>query len=341
MFFAQLLLSLSPGAEAPGVDFRTEVLPILKGRCIECHQDSATNAGKRPKGGLRLDGKHWIMKGTRSGPVIIPGDPDLSTLYELISLDKDDPDLMPPKSDGLTAKEIETIRTWIAEGASYGDWVGSPAPGEESAGHPKPVTRAPSGKLPKSVLVYIALGEGIAPLTVEELRVAEGERGTIQSVFPGSPLLAVGFPSNQGRTETKDVTGLLGCAKNVVTLDLGRTRITNEALKAVANMPRLVKLDLRQTNITDEGISHLAGLEHLRSLNLFSTGVTDSIVETVAGLKKLETVYLWQTKLSAAGVKRLRDLRPDLRVVHLADLPAPERGGGPDDGDDGSRRRRR
>ena len=75
MLFAPLLLSLSPGVDAPAVDFRTEVLPILKGRCVECHQDPATNAGKRPKGGLRLDGKHWIMEGTRSGPVVIPGDP--------------------------------------------------------------------------------------------------------------------------------------------------------------------------------------------------------------------------------------------------------------------------
>jgi len=340
MLLTQLFLSLSAGVEAPAVDFRTEVLPILKGRCIECHQDPATNSGKRPKGGLRLDGKHWIMKGTRSGPVIVPGDPDLSTLYELISLDKDDPDLMPPKSDGLSKTEIQTIRTWIAEGSSFGDWVGAPAPGEESPDAPK-LTPKPSGKLPRSVLLYMELGEGLSPHSSEQIQLAEGERGKIQPVFPGSPLLSVGFPSNQGRTGTADVRGLLPCAENVAALDLGRTRITDEAVATVADMPRLVKLDLRQTNITDAAIAHLAGLDHLRSLNLFSTKVTDASVDTIAKLKRLETVYLWQTKLSAAGVKRLRELRPELRVVHQADLPAPERGGGPDDADDGSRRRRR
>ena len=336
---AQVLLSLPVGVEAPAVDFRAEVLPIIKGRCVECHQDPATNAGKRPKGGLRLDGKHWITKGTRSGPVIVPGDPDLSTFYELVALDKDDPDLMPPKSDGLTAAEVKTIRTWIAEGASFGDWVGAPGPGAETESAPKP-TPKPSGKLPRIVLLYLELGEGLSPHTEEQVKLAEGERGTIEPVFPGSPLLTVGFPSHQGHTGTEDVRGLLCCAENVVTLDLGRTRITDEALETVANMPRLVKLDLRQTNITDAAVSQLANLEQLRSLNLFSTGATDAIVETVAGLKKLETVYLWQTKLTAAGVRRLRDLRPDLRVVHQADLPAPERGG-PDDEDEGPRRRRR
>ena len=341
MLFAPLLLSLSPGADALAVDFRTEVLPILKGRCVECHQDPAPTAGKRPKGGLRLDGKHWILKGTRSGPVIVPGDPALSTLYELISLDKDDPDLMPPKSDGLSTAEIATLRTWIAEGASFGDWVGAPGPGEELEGTPKPAPKAPSGKLPKIILLYMELGEGLSSHTKEQIKLAEGERGTIQPVFPGSPLLAVSFPSNQGRTGTADVRGLLCCAENVATLDLGRTRITDQALAAVTNMPRLVKLNLRQTNLTDEAVAHLAGLDNLRSLNLFSTKVTDASVDTIAKLKRLETVYLWQTKLSAAGVKRLRDLRPDLRVVHQADLPAPERGGGPDDEGDGPRRRRR
>ena len=339
MLFTQLFLSLSAGGEAPAVDFRTEVLPIFKGRCIECHQDPATNSGKRPKGGLRLDGKHWIMKGTRSGPVIVPGDPDLSTLYELISLDKDDPDLMPPKSDGLSKTEIQTIRTWIAEGSSFGDWVGAPAPGEESADTPK-LTPKPSGKLPRAILLYMELGEGLTPHSNEQIKLAQGERGRIQAVFPGSPLLSVGFPSNQGRTGEADVRGLLRCAENVAALDLGRTRITDEALASVAHMPRLVKLDLRQTNITDAAILHLAGLDNLRSLNLFSTKVTDASVEAIAKLKRLEAVYLWQTKVSAAGVKRLRDLRPDLRVVHQADLPAPERNG-PDDEGDGPRRRGR
>ena len=199
----------------------------------------------------------------------------------------------------------------------------------------------PTGKLPRIILLYMELGEGLSPHTEEQIKLAEGERGTIRPVFPGSPLLSVGFTSNQGRTGTADVRGLLCCAENVVTLDLGRTRITNQALSAVSNMPRLVKLDLRQTNISDEAISHLAGLDNLRSLNLFSTGVTDGIVETIAGLEKLETIYLWQSKLTAAGVTQLRELRPDLRVVYQADLPAPERSGQGDEDTGGDRRRRR
>ena len=332
----QALIALPLASDTVAVDFSEEVLPILKARCIECHQDPAKNAGKRPKGGLRLDGKHWILKGTRSGPVVIAGAPLESTLIELIALDENDPDLMPPKGGKLTPTEVDTISRWVSEGANFGDWVGAPAPGEPSADKPKPTTK-PSGKLPRSVLLYMALGEGLSAHTEEQIKLAEGERGTIKPVFPGSPLLSVGFPSNQGRTGTADVQQLLCCAENVATLDLGRTRITNQALTAVSNMPRLVKLDLRQTNISDEAITHLAGLDNLRSLNLFSTKVTDASIDTIAKLKQLETVYLWQSKVSPAGAQQLRDRRPDLRVVYEAILPPPERPS-PDDG--GQRRRR-
>ena len=332
----QALIALPLASDAVAVDFSEEVLPILKARCIECHQDPAKNAGKRPKGGLRLDGKHWILQGTRSGPVVIAGAPQESTLIELIVLDENDPDLMPPKGGKLTPTEIDTLSRWVAEGASFGDWVGAPAPGESSPDELKPAPK-PSGKLPRSVLLYMEIGEGLNAQTKEQIKIAEGERGTIKPVFPGSPLLAVGFPSNQGRTGTADVRGLMCCAENIATLDLGRTRISNEALSTVANMPRLVKLDLRQTNITDEALKHLAGLQNLRSLNLFKVNITDESIEIISGLKKLETVYLWQSKVSPAGAQRLRDRRPELRVVYEAILPPPER---PSPDDDGQRRRR-
>lgn len=333
---AQVLLSLPVGADAPAVDFRTEVLPILKARCVECHVDPASNGGKRPKGGLRLDGKHWILAGTRSGPVIVPGDPAQSILYELVSLDADDLDRMPPESAPLTIAEQMTLRAWIAEGAGFGDWVGAPGPGVEV----KPIPKPPTGKLPRIIGLFIALGEGVEPAAQEQVKRAAGERATILPVFPGSPLLAVGFPSQQGRTGTRDILSLAAVAETVAVLDLGRTRITNDALETVAKMSRLVKLDLRQTNVSDVGIRHLAGLSNLQSLNLFSAPVTDQAIGTIAGLAKLETVYLWQSKVTPAGIARLRALRPDLRVVDQANLPAPERGGQQSDEARGNRRRR-
>ena len=332
----QALLALPLASDTGAVDFSIEVLPILEARCIECHQDPTKNSGKRPKGGLRLDGKHWILQGTKSGPVILAGAPLKSTLIDLISLDDDDPDRMPPKGDKLTRAEIDTLSRWVAEGASFGDWIGAPA----STVKVTPSIKTPTGKLPRLIQALVNLGEGVAPVTESTRATAAGERGTIAPVFPGSPLLSVSFTSYQGRTGTRDVIGLVTIAANVATLDLGRTRINDAALEVVAKMTRLIKLDLRQTNITDKALKQLAGLQNLRSLNLFKVNITDESIGLLSGLKKLETVYLWQSKVSPAGAQQLRDRRPDLRVVYEAILPPPERQS-PDDEGDGSRRRRR
>jgi hypothetical protein len=329
----QALIALPLASDATAVDFNKDVLPIIKARCIECHQDPAKNSGKRPKGGLRLDGKHWILQGTKSGPVVIAGAPLKSTLIELISLDENDPDLMPPKGGKLTLTEVDTISRWVAEGASFGNWIGAPASPVEI----KPSTKAPAGKLPRLIRTLVSLGEGVTPVPESARAKAAGERGTIAPIFPGSPLLSVSFTSHQGRTSTRDVIGLAAIAENIATLDLGRTRITDAALEVAAKMPRLVKLDLRQTNITDEALKHIAGLQNLRSLNLFKVNITDESIGLLSGLKKLETVYLWQSKVSPAGAQQLRDRRPDLRVVYETILPPPERPS-PDDG--GQRRRR-
>jgi hypothetical protein len=49
--------------------------------------------------------------------VVVPGQPDDSSLYRaLVSADPEKV-MPPPKSKPLTAEEIETVRRWIAEGA--------------------------------------------------------------------------------------------------------------------------------------------------------------------------------------------------------------------------------
>ena len=327
------LIALPLTSSVDAVDFSEEVLPIFKARCFECHQDPKQNSGKRPKGGLRLDGKHWILKGTKSGPIITAGDPLKSTLIELVMLDNDDPDLMPPKGGKLTPTEVDTLSRWVTEGANFGDWVGAPASPSEVKASVKP----PSGKLPRLIQIFVDLGEKLSPIPESELIKAAGERGTVKPVFPGSPLLAVSFTSHQGRTGARDVIGLAAIAKNIATLDLGRTRINNASLEVIAKMTKLVKLDLRQTNIGDEAIKLLAGLNHLRSLNLFSVGITDESIAVISSLEQLETVYLWKSKVTPAGAQALREKRPELRVVYDAILPPPERRS-PDD-DDNQRRR--
>ncbi len=113
-----------------GVDFEKEIYPILKEKCIKCHQKEHEKDGKivKPKHGLRLDSAAGILKGGKDYPEkhVIPGKPGDSWLVKVLTLPKDDDLSMPPegKADPVTDVERALIEKWIADGADFGAWKG-------------------------------------------------------------------------------------------------------------------------------------------------------------------------------------------------------------------------
>ncbi len=86
--------------------FESDVLPILKARCFECH------SGKQPDAGLDLSRRAAILNGGQSGPAIRVAHAESSLLWEMVATGK-----MPSKGKSLTAKEKRIIRDWINQGA--------------------------------------------------------------------------------------------------------------------------------------------------------------------------------------------------------------------------------
>lgn len=98
---------------AAGVDFTRDVMPILEKTCVECHGPDKVKAR------LRMDSVAGLQKGGKSGPLLKPGDPENSLiLRRVLGLDGDDQ--MPLDKDPLTETQIDTLRRWIAAGASFG-----------------------------------------------------------------------------------------------------------------------------------------------------------------------------------------------------------------------------
>ena len=62
-----------PLKRSPTVSFKEDVLPIFKGRCVECHAPSGKGF---EASGLDLQTYAGIMKGTKFGPMVIAGDPN-------------------------------------------------------------------------------------------------------------------------------------------------------------------------------------------------------------------------------------------------------------------------
>ena len=82
-----LAVLISPGMSAPGalaaekITFKDDVFPIIRIRCLECHVPG--EAGYEATG-LDMRTYEGVMKGTRHGPMIIPGEPFMSNLIVLI-----------------------------------------------------------------------------------------------------------------------------------------------------------------------------------------------------------------------------------------------------------------
>lgn len=90
--------------------FTSQVEPLLRRRCYECH----SHAGKI-NGGLALDSRSGWQTGGDSGPAIVPGSIDQSRLIEAVRYKN--PDLeMPPKAK-LPANEIAVLEEWVKRGA--------------------------------------------------------------------------------------------------------------------------------------------------------------------------------------------------------------------------------
>jgi hypothetical protein len=112
------LLLLAPAASASAadpakrVDFNRDVRPILSDKCFACHGPDP----KHLKAKLRLD----VEESAKETGAVVPGKPAESTLVDRITA-KEDEGRMPPAKSGktLTAAEIELLRRWVEEGATY------------------------------------------------------------------------------------------------------------------------------------------------------------------------------------------------------------------------------
>jgi uncharacterized membrane protein len=97
------------------VSYATDVAPILETRCKSCHTPGQPGY---VASGFDLQGYDSLMKGTRFGPVVLPGDPLTSALVMLIE-GRADPSIKMPHAGAqpLTAEQIATIRRWVEQGA--------------------------------------------------------------------------------------------------------------------------------------------------------------------------------------------------------------------------------
>ncbi len=100
----------APITEAQKEFFEARIRPVLAQQCFVCHTNSK-NAG------LRLDSLADILKGGKSGPAIVPGDPDKSLLITAIR--HSGTLAMPKGAVKLTDPQVADFTQWVKEGAFW------------------------------------------------------------------------------------------------------------------------------------------------------------------------------------------------------------------------------
>ena len=96
------------------VSFKTDVQPILKENCTECHLPGGRGT---LKSGLDMSSYDALMKGTKFGPVVNPGNSLTSALNMLVEGRADPSIKMPHHKDPLPAEKAEILKKWVDQGA--------------------------------------------------------------------------------------------------------------------------------------------------------------------------------------------------------------------------------
>ncbi len=105
-----LLLAQSPPANPEKTPiFEARVLPIFQASCVPCHGPALKTRE------LDLSTFAGVTKGGEDGPVVTPGKPQESRLYEMV-----EKGTMPKGGKPLTPSQIASIREWIEGGAQSG-----------------------------------------------------------------------------------------------------------------------------------------------------------------------------------------------------------------------------
>ncbi len=284
--------------------FADVIQPILQQDCVVCH------GPEKSESELRLDSGAELLKGGKSGPVVVAGKSAESTLLKRLRLPLHEKEHMPPEGKPQPAPdEISLIQWWIDAGAPADKRIALLKPPARilrtlRARYGDPVA-ATKRFAPKPLAEVQPLMAGIA----DDLNIA------VTALSPNEPWLQCNASMAGTNFGDAELARLEPLAANLRWLDLTGTKVSDAGLAQLTAMPNLVRLHLERTSISDTGLVRLANLADLEYLNLYGTSITDSGLMQLQTLPKLKQLYLWRTKVTPAAAKTFAETLTDTDQV--------------------------
>lgn len=273
------------------------VVPILKEKCYNCHNES------KQKGKLRMDSPEFLAKGGKSKATIIKaGFPQESELIRRLLLPKNDEKHMPPKEkQQLTENEIQLLQWWIEQGADYQHPVKMLAQSESIRPVLVGLTSA-SNKAIEETAIYPTIS--LKAPNAKAIATLQENRVVVLPIGQQENLLSVNFV-NVEVIDNQHLEALAELKEHIAWLKWSYSKVSDQQLAVLEKMTNLTKLYLNNTNITDEGLKYLTNLPNLKYLNLVGTKVTAQGIQNLAKLPNLKQLYIYQTPITAQEGKTL------------------------------------
>lgn len=287
------------------VAYRDIIQPIFQTRCYSCH-----GSGKQ-KGKLRLDDSVSIMKGGEDGEVLDVQNAEHSDMVKRMLLPIDNDDHMPPREKPQpTESQVNLIRWWIADGASFSRKV---------ADMPQPEKLKTDllalQELPESKITAVVIPP--APVEKADNKMVERLKATGVMILPvakESNYLSASFVTHSNITD-EDIEMLVPLKKQLIWLKMGFTDINDEKMVKLKQLSNLTRLSLENTLISDKGIAELKSHQNLQHLNIVGTSVTAIGLGQLKNVKALRNIYAYRTKVELSECRELTSALPEIKIV--------------------------
>lgn len=282
------------------VVYQDVIRPILEQKCTSCHNPD------KLKGELILTDPESILKGGKSGKLLVPGNPKMSLLLQRVHLPVEEKKHMPPAGKAqLTLQEISLLTLWVKQKADF----------------KRKVTDFPAtDSLRLLATAYLQPGnheeEYDFPAADEDkVKALNTDYRTILPLARESPALAVNI-YNAASYNVKQLDELADIREQVISLNLNKMPVKDGDLKSVTQFINLRKLDLNFTDVTASGLKQLSALKHLQVLTLSGTKLDlNGLKGLLPNLKSIETLTVWDTRLSAADVEQLQRANKGMNII--------------------------
>jgi hypothetical protein len=153
-------------------------------------------------------------------------------------------------------------------------------------------------------------------LTVLPAEGAAWQRWLVNTFLGEGAFVRVEGVELRGPAINDDVMNELAGLRQLQSLTLEQTQVTDAGLAVLRSMPHLQDLSLTYSLATDRSIDELKQLPRLANLKLTGTQITDASVPELAEFPALQTVFLRWTQVTDAGAEKLRELAPRCTVYH-------------------------